>query len=244
MKKPLDVDLADLAVRTVFRRCLLFFLASGVEEEALRSEFDLAMKWSKKKRVQPKIFRAGPTRPMIDICEKWQRDPSYLNKGGNPRPLPIHGPQSIQSIMLELGIKKDVESVVKLMIKVGSVIRAGRGKYVIPVRGFLAQRAKTVAFEPYAHFLMQAVTAATLRINIKSSDKHSYWSTSTCNGLTEKEMVSFYNFVKRKSPSQLAELDEWFLARKKRIGSRRKNRSARNTVAVGMFTCVTEPAAT
>lgn len=234
-------DMAEVAMRTVFRRCLLFFLASGIAEELLREEFERSMKWAKGKKVPAKIFRAGSTRVIFEICQHWLRNASYLNAAGNPIALPIRGPKSIESIMSELAIKESLTSTVKMMLRIGSIKPTRGNKYLMPTRGFYARRDGMVAFEPYAQFLVQAVTTATLPIDIKRSDKHSYWLSSTRTNLSNKQMTEFVEFVKRKGHSQLVELDEWFLALHKKPTPIDAEEVPKNTVGVGMFTFVTEP---
>lgn len=234
-------DMAEIAVRTVFRRCLLFFLASSISEEALREEFEKSMKWAKTKKVPAQIFMAGSTKVIFEICQHWLRTPAYLNAAGNPIALPVRGPKSIDSIRRELKIKEGLAVTVKQMLKIGSIQPTRGNKYLMPTRGFYARRDGMVAFEPYAQFLVQAVTTATLPINIKRSDKHSYWLSSTKTDLTNRQMAEFVAFIKRKGHSQLVELDEWFLALRNVPKPIDANEVPKNTVGVGMFTFVTEP---
>ena len=234
-------DMAEIAVRTVFRRCLLFFLASSIGEDALREEFEKSIKWAKAKKVPARRFMAGSTKVIFEICQHWLRSPAYLNAAGNPIALPMRGPKSIDSIRRELGIKDSLAGTVKQMLRIGSIQPTRGNKYLMPTRGFYARRDGMVAFEPYAQFLVQAVTTATLPLAVKRSDKHSYWLSSTRTNLTDRQMAEFVQFIKRKGHSQLVELDEWFLALRNAPNSIDPNEVPKNTVGVGMFTFVTEP---
>jgi len=143
--------------------------------------------------------------------------------------------------MKELGFTEDVPQTTELMLKIGCIEKSSGGKFMMPTRGFYSRRNGMVPFEPYAQFLIQAVTTATLPIDIKRSDKHSYWLSSTRTNLSEKQITDFVNLVKRKGHSQIVELDEWFLALPESNPSPDSDEIPKNTVGVGMFTFVTEP---
>jgi len=241
VKKKLKLDIAEFAIRTVFRRCILFFLKAGIDESFLRSEFEKSLKWASKKKVPCTIFRVDSTKVAFEICQRWLRHPAYINSAGNPKALPMRGSRSLESIMKELGFTEDVPQTTELMLKIGCIEKSSGGKFMMPTRGFYSRRNGMVPFEPYAQFLIQAVTTATLPIDIKRSDKHSYWLSSTRTNLSEKQITDFVNLVKRKGHSQIVELDEWFLALPESNPSPDSDEIPKNTVGVGMFTFVTEP---
>ena len=240
-KKDAQLDMAEIAMRTVFGRCLAFFLAAGINEERLRARFDESMEWAKARKIRAKIYKAGSINIPFEICQKWLRDPKYLNKAGNPRSLPLRGTRSIQSLMKDLGLTARVSDTAAKLIRIGSVQRTRDKKYLIIQKGFYAKRKGRVAFEPYARFLIQAVTTATLPIDSKESDKHSYWLSSTRDNLTDEQMAKFVEFIKRKGLSQLTELDDWFAAMGASDEPIVDGAIPSNTLGVGMFTFVTEP---
>lgn len=229
----------DDDVRLVLRRCALFYRASGYREELLMNEWYKALRWASGQKVKAKIYRAGPIESYRSICEQWIRNPKYLNVAGNPIALPAKGHVSIQSIMKDLKIGDDPTSAASALEKIGSVRRVGRNKFLLVQKMFRTRPDSFVAYETYSQFLAHAVKAATMPLHNTKSDRHSYWLTATRSGLTEREIVPFIQFVKRRAQPHMLEIDDSLNIKPKR--NRQGRRIPKNTVGAGIFTFVTEP---
>lgn len=231
--------LPDEEVRLVLRRCALFYRAAGIGEQALLKEWNDALRWARRQKVNAKIYRAGPVEQFRAICERWIRDPRYLNKAGNPIGLPAKGPQSIKSIMGELHIAGDASKFSAALEKIGSVRRQRNGNYMLIEKMFRTRPNSYVAYETYSQFLAHAVKAATMPLHSSKSDRYSHWLTATRSGLSQAQIRNFIQFVKRRSQPQMLEIDDALNSATTR--KRPLKRALRNTVGAGIFTFVTEP---
>jgi hypothetical protein len=229
----------DEEVRLVLRRCALFYRASGFTEDLLAKEWSKALQWAGRQKVKAKIYRAGPVEQFRFICERWIRDPKYMNGVGNPLALAAKGKVSIQSIMDETDISGDPNDMAASLEKIGSVRRVARNKYLLIKKMFRTRPTSYVAYETYSQFLAHAVKAATMPLQNVKSDKYSHWLTSTRTGLSQAEIGTFIQFVKRRSQPQMLEIDDALNSPRKR--KQPLKRPPRNTVGAGIFTFVTEP---
>ena len=178
-------------VQTVLKRIAAFFMASGLTDKELDKQFTLARTWAGRRRKMPKLFRAGATAQYNKLVESWLRNPTYLNAAGNPIALPIEGDVSIAAIKRSLHIRGSIKSMVAALVKMGCLKKMRGGRFRLVLRAFYARRSGHVAYEPYAQFLVSAVTAATLPLNIDTSDQSVFWLNSTTEDVPVRQVKPF-----------------------------------------------------
>jgi Family of unknown function (DUF6502) len=233
-------NLVGPEVQTVLRRISAFFMASGLTDSELDQQFRIASSWAKRRRTKPKLFRAGATAQYNKLVESWLRDPTYLNDAGNPIALPVEGKISIASIKRSLHIKGSTEHMVATLVKMGCLKKVRGGRFSLVLRAFYARRSGHVAYEPYAQFLVSAVTAATLPLNIDVSDRSVFWLNSTTEDVPIRQVKPFMKFVWRKGMAQLREIDDWHALRRPQPHQSAKNANVKR-LGVGLFTFVQDP---
>ena len=227
-------------VTFVLRRCALFYRASGFTEAWLENEWKQALLWTRTKRVRTKIYRAGSVAHYRAICERWIRDPNYLNRAGNPLPLPARGARSIQSLIKDLKLKQELSATIAGLEKIGSIEPTTDGRYLLVEKMFRTRPHTQVAYETFSQFLAHAVRAATMPLHVAKTDKLSHWLTASRDNLNPEEIREFIRYVKRRSQPQMLEIDDALNLRKKRRKKGKKGRPA-NTVGAAIFTFVAEP---
>lgn len=231
----------DANLRFVLRRCAQFFYTAGYPADVLEAEWRMALDLAKRRKKNVQFYRAGPIEHYSAICERWIRDPTYLDKVGNPLLLPINGGKSISSLIKDVGVAHDARVVAAALEKIGSVTSVEGGKYAL-IKKMLRTRPDTlVAYETYSQFLSYAVKAATMPLRNRKSDQYSHWLMASRDDLSEAETKRFINFANRRSESQFLEIDDALNA----TSNRKRQRKPRRERAVGaaMFTFVMEPPA-
>lgn len=186
-----------------------------------------------------KIQHIGHPTLYADIVARWMRDKRFLDKAGRPAALTLSGRSSFSALVRSTCPTDDPRSVLKVLIRYGTVKRLPGKRYRLVQPFFVTSTSRQMAFEPIAFFLSDATRTLTHIIRRTGAQRgpELFWRKVENADLPRSATRSFLAFAKERSLAFLEEIDDWLEANAT-VG-RRRSRCRR--VGLGLFAICSEP---
>jgi hypothetical protein len=213
-----------------------FLRAGGLNKnsaiEGLAAAFDRSSALAGTRRFE----HIGHPTLYADIVALWGHDLRFLDKGGRPRPLPMHGKDGLRALVRKVDSKCDPHAAVRVLMRFGNVRKASTGKYRLVRPLFFTSTSNSMAFEPMAYFLSDASSTLgqILRRTPRSRGPELFWRKVESTGISSANSRQFVAFVKERGQEFLEEIDDWLEARSSKRVLARGNRKLRR-VGLGFF---------
>lgn len=216
-----------------------FLQAGGMSRQNAERCFKAAFKRAAREVSIRKIQHIGHPTLYADIVARWTRDKRFLDKAGRPADLPLSGKNGFRALVRTTCPADDPRSVLKVLIRYGTVKRHAAGRYRLVQPFFVTSTSREMAFEPIAFFLSDATRTLThiIRRTGASRSPDLFWRKVENADLPRSATRAFLAFAKERSLAFLEEIDDWLEANAR--VERRKARCRR--VGLGLFAICSEP---
>jgi Family of unknown function (DUF6502) len=219
-----------------------FLHAGGWTKKNAAKSFSRAFDSSIDKQGTRQLKHIGNPAPYADIVALWIRSRRFIDRSGQPRPLPLQGRASFTSLVREASPRIDPQVALSVLTHFKNVRRTSGGKYKLISPFFLTCSTKSLAFEPMAYFLSDAsdTLGTILKRKEQSASADIFWRKAENLNLSKVATKQFLAFSKERTLAFVNEIDEWLEAHQRRHIGRSRGRKYRR-VGLGVFSICSSP---
>ena len=213
---------------------MAFLLHSGLNESMVRLACDLAIQKAKRMKSGPKVIHVGQTLGCSEVVARWLRDPTYLNDAGQPRSLPLQGPQSIASLTKECELQVSPSAMLNLLLKFRTVQRLAGRKYILVKKYLSLAGANALSFESSMLSMSDAVKAATRGMGLDPKHRRCFFKRADNWNIPKKYEREFSRFAEQRTMTFLHEIDDWLEQHSQLSSPRTSVVKPRSTARLGL----------
>ena len=188
---------------------LTFLRRSGLSQAQLHAECRSAIRQAEASKSQLKVVRIGFGYVSSSIVNRWLRDPSFLNRAGQPDDLPVRGVRSITSLLKACQVTLAPTKVTELLVEFGTIKRVSSGRYRLVRRCLNFMIPEYLPFEPNFRFLLDATLASTRRLGVTDNLPKLFWQCADSKGIHHRHIPEFLRFAQDRSLSFMHEINDW-----------------------------------
>jgi hypothetical protein len=222
----------------LLRPIITFLRRSGIPTTELAMEFQMALRNATQSRSKLKVVHIGFDQEVINIVNRWLRDPAYLNRVGRPDDLPLVGTRSIRSLIKACRADVEPRKALAQLIEFRVVKRVTPRKYRLIRRLMDFGQKDYMAFEPHFRFLVDAIKAGTSRLTHNKNPSGLFWQCADNYSIQTRYRKAFLRFAQQRSLSFMHELNDWLDEHESRSSSRR---GSLGRVGIGLFGICSSP---
>jgi hypothetical protein len=233
-----------LQVQALLFPIAAFLYTGGWTKTEASQSFARAFDRSRKNRGARQLRHIGDPTPYADIVALWLRGPTFIDRSGRARPLPLHGAVSFTALVRKASPKIDPQVALSVLVHFKNVRRSTNGKYKLISPFFLTCSSKSLAFEPMAYFLSDAsdTLGHILTRKQESNIPDIFWRKAENQNLTAAAAKEFLAFSRDRTLAFVNEMDEWLEAHQRMHPISSKRRKCRR-VGIGVFSIFSHPEA-
>jgi hypothetical protein len=227
-----------IRVGDLLKPIIAFLRRSGIPTAELVMEFQTALKKATQSRSKLKVVHIVIDQEVINIVNRWLRDPAYLNRVGRPDDLPLVGTRSIKSLIKACRAHVEPRKALKQLLEFRVVKHVTPGKYRLIRRLMVFEQKEYLAFEPHFRFLVDAIKAGTSRLTYAKNTSGLFWQCADNYSIQTRYRKAFLRFAHQRGLSFMHELNDWLDEHETRNLSRR---GSVGRVGVGLFGISSSP---
>ncbi len=217
-----------------------FIHKSGLSKKQLLAECQSAIHKASTTRSRLSVVHVGFRKETIDIVNRWLRDPNYLNHNGRPDELPLTGSRSIGSLVKACRVAVTPSHVLSYLLEFGIVKQIASGRYRLVRRSMDFGHSDYLPFEPNFRFLLDAVRAATNRLQDSKVSNKLFWQCADNSRIHPRYTKEFLAFVRHRGLSFVHEINDWLDEHETAAARVTKTRARVKRLGIGLFGIVSE----
>ena len=175
---------------------------------------------------------------VIDIVNRWLRDPKYLNRHGRPDELPLAGVRSLTSLVKDCRVAITPSKALHHLLAFRMVTRVASKKYRLISRSMTFWHQDYLPFELNFRFLVDATRAAINRVQ-RPKDRL-FWLCADNPRIHPRMTKDFLSFVKQRGLSFMHELNDWLDEHEIRDTDATKSRTVTKRLGIGLFSIASD----
>lgn len=221
--------------RALIEPIVEFLYRSGLSKKHLLAECRSAIRKSSTSKAKLDVIHVGFGKDVIDIVNRWLRDPSYLNHFGRPDELPLTGARSLSSLAGACNVSVTPTKALAQLLQFGIVKQIASRRYRLIHRSMDFWHSDYLPFEPNFRFLVDATRAATNRLRLPKTKNRLFWQCADNSRIHPRYTKDFLGFVKQRGLSFMHEINDW-LDEHESVDARTPSRAVRQKrLGVGLF---------
>ena len=232
-KRSVVQPMAPPDVSTLIGPIMEFLYKSGFSKSELAAECRSAIKKAGAKPSKLPVTHVEFGKDVIDIVNRWLRDPHYLNKHGRPDELPLAGARSISTLVRDCKVAVTPSKALLNLLNFRMVTRVASRKYRLISRSMVFWHANHLPFEPNYRFLVDATRAATNRLQHPKDQL--FWQCADNPRIHPRLTKEFLSFVKQRGLTFMHEINDWLDEHEIRESRPANGRANTKRLGVGLF---------
>jgi len=152
-----------------------------------------------------------PSNTVGKILSAWHQDTRYLNEHGKPRPLPLSGPDSFQSLIDAYGGDIPTTALTKELERVGS-IKVEKGRVIALQRYYMPFVLEAQAIERFGSVLNDVGRTITHNLLSDRREAARFEGRALNERMPRESLDAFRHYVDAEGQKFLENIDDWLTA--------------------------------
>lgn len=202
--------------------------SEGVSLRLLREVCDQALQAAKTPIVQHQVPMAKDSALLGSAIATWSRNPRYVNKHGDPRPLPCFGARpSIEALLRDCGLRNGARAAARQLIETGAVQKTKGRKYLPKDRSVRITAVNDYLAEHVAHGVLRMVQTAFSNFSPSGRRQPLLQRAAAVRALPKSLRSEFQAFVNTQGNAFVTSIDDWLEARSVSVQKAKKSKSTK-----------------
>lgn len=186
----------------------------GVPLRVLREVCDQAISAAEAPVAQHQVPIAKDSALLGSAIASWSRNPRYVDKNGEPKPLPCFGARlSLEALLKECGLQSGARAAAKQLIAEGAVQKTKRGRYLPTDRSVRITAVNDYLAEHVAHGVLRMVQTAFSNFSPAGRRQPLLQRSAAVRALPRSLRPDFQAFVNTQGNAFVTSVDDWLEAR-------------------------------
>ena len=170
------------------------------------------------------------------VLRAWQRDPKYIDRSANPKPLHLlNGERSLAALVKSLDSRADAEYVVGAMLKTGLIKRKRPGLFLPTRDAATISEMHPLAIDHIAKTVMRLVETAHRNTVSGKSKRTLIERYAHVPDLDQREAKAFAHFSRQQGAACLDAIEDWLESRRRKKMGPQISRSQAVSAGVHIF---------
>lgn len=188
--------------------------SQGIPLRLLRDVCDQALQAARQPVVLHQVPIAKDSALLGSAIASWSRNPRYVDKHGEPKPLPCYGARpSIEALLRECGLRQGAKSAARRLIATGAVQKTKGGRYLPKDRSVRITAVNEYLAEHVAHGVLRMVQTAFSNFSPSGRRRPLLQRAAAVRTLPKSLRSDFQAFVNTQGNAFVTSVDDWLEAR-------------------------------